>query len=283
MNKPIRFSTDFEEALKKRFIRHFRYDNSLYWKDYYQKKLSEKDVEREQRYAKILLRRLGSKAKVIDAGCGIGFLTKEMKKAGLSVTAVDLFPDMIKEARGYLGKSKINLIKADMIKLPAEKNSFDGVVAMSVIEHFPVPEIRLDLLPEFKRVLKPKGYLFVHVPVRTIGSVLVRFFRKYIYHDLPKWAIDDDGDVTHKIWMTSKEYIKFMVEEGFRLEGIDYYLTRSNLKPVAWSRFAKKVERLLNGKSDPELLKYRLSITNKVAKKLKSTLALTSYMVFRKK
>jgi hypothetical protein len=108
-------------------------------------------------------------------------------------------------------------------------------------------------------------------------------FRKYIVKDLPPWAIDDDGDITHKMWMNANEYIQLITPHGFELVNYDFRLTRSNLKPKILSYISTRLQDAFEW-TDPQ---FRTSLSQepgiiRKGKLAKSQFALTSYFLFRK-
>lgn len=285
MTKIINISDKFSDGLKYRFKKYFRFNNSVYWKKYYQKKLAASDVSREKLYAKIIRNYISKNdaPKVLDIGSGFGFLLKEIDNLGIKAYGVDLFTEMLDEAKKYLNDSKVELVHADILDLPFEENYFDCVILMSVIEHFALQEVENDILNYVNKYIKPNGYLFIHVPIRSPYSVFARLVRKYLVRDLPVWAIDDDGDVTHKMWLSYKEYIRMIEDCGFELVNYDFRLTRSNLKP----EFVNDAMIFLQKKLENSDTEFKLSFENesfliKSVKKFKSTFALTSYFLFRK-
>lgn len=285
MTRLINVSNKFSDGLKYRFKKYFRFNNSLYWKSYYQKKLNSNDVTREKIYAKIIERHISrnNDAKVLDIGSGFGFLLKEIDSLGIQAYGVDLFREMLFEAKKYLKDTKVKLINTDVLNLPFEENYFDCIILMSVIEHLALQEVKNDILSYVKKFIKKDGYLFIHVPIRSPYSRFARFIRKYIAKDLPSWAIDDDGDVTHKMWLSYKEYIRIIEECGFELVNFDFRLTRSNLKPDFLNDLMIYLQRKLEN-SDQEFMRSfaNESFLVKSVKKFKSTFALTSYFLFRK-
>lgn len=276
--------SSMHELKEHRFDKFSRFDNSKYWKRYYLKKLRGADTKREKKYARLIRNYVGEGARVAELASGIGFLAKELDQVGLKVTAVDLFDEMILQAKKYLLGTKVKIIKADIANTKFKDGSFDAVTAMSIIEHVSKDEVVENIIPELKRILRDRGYLFIHVPVKSSYSLFVKLLRKHIFRDLPEWAIDDDGDITHRFWISYKEYIQLFEKQGFELINYDFYLTRSHLKPKFLSSIAKQVQDLLeftdsifikNIKNEP--------ISIKAAKKIKSHLALTSYFLLRKK
>lgn len=277
-------SKSFREAKENRFRKFFRYDNSEYWLEYYSKKLINGDTAREKLYAKIISNHVDKNAKVVDMACGIGFLLKELKKIGLRPEGVDLFPDMISSAEEYLKDSSIKIYNCDILSVPFSKESIDCISLISILEHFPLIEVVQNILPKMTSLLKTNGYLFVHCPVKTPTSVFTRFLRKYISRDLPEWAIDDDADITHKIWMAPKEYIKMIEQQGYNLINFDSRLTRSNMKPEFLSNIMSVIEKIFIP-SDPLLKRAYKDERDlvKYMKLIKREMALTSYFLFKKR
>jgi len=232
------------QAIKNRQVRYYRYDNSPYCIQYYKNKIDSHDLTREKSYANYLLTILPKGAKVLDVGSGFGLLALELKRAGFDVIALDLFPEMINEAKKYFKKKNadIKIIKSDLIKTPFNDNEFDAVTCISILEHFPASEMIGDVIPEIRRIVKTGGYVLIHTPIKTAFSNLCRFYRKYVTRDLPEWAIDDDGDVTHKEWWQLNKYIKTMENAGFEIVDRAFYSTRSNRKPLLLWKLGKIFE-----------------------------------------
>ena len=224
-------STSFEEALANRDTPGFRYDNTSYWKDYYINKLKSHDVSREKRYANFIESQIKSlDCKALDVATGYGFLPLEMQKLGIKVTCSDLFEEMSYLAENYFKSNHMEFVfkQADISDLPFEKNNFDVLTAMSIIEHFPMKEVKEDILPEFHRVIKPDGLLFIHVPVKSWATILKQKYRKMVKKELEVWACDDDNDITHRMWLWTGEYKKLIEESGFKVEYVALNFIRSN-------------------------------------------------------
>jgi len=90
---------------------------------------------------------------VLDYGCGAGDMTNTISNYSDHVTGVDI------NITGAVSKfRKLNFKKQTGIKIDFLDNYFDKIVAVNVIEH--VRDYNY-LLNEFKRVLKPKGMIFI--------------------------------------------------------------------------------------------------------------------------
>src|SRR5438874_3800964 len=96
--------------------------------------------------------------RVLDVGCGTGFLAFRFAELGHTVTGIDLSPQMIDRARRKTEQAgqKIEFRVGDAAALDCADDSFDLVVARHVIWNLPDPERGLT---EWLRVLRPGGRL----------------------------------------------------------------------------------------------------------------------------
>ncbi|RXT05850.1 class I SAM-dependent methyltransferase [Ammoniphilus sp. CFH 90114] len=93
---------------------------------------------------------------ILDAGCGDGYGTRKMARLGYHMIGIDISKDMIEEAKSQQGHLPIQFIQADVVSLPFQDDSFDGVLSINCLEWIQSP---LTGLRELKRVLKPGGRL----------------------------------------------------------------------------------------------------------------------------
>lgn len=115
------------------------------------------------RIVKILKELKGSKAKVLDLGCGTGLNTPSIAKHFPNTIACDVDPMFETATNDFLSSFdiKIPIIIYDGNKLPFKDDTFDIVNCVEVIEHAKNPDL---LLSEIKRVLKPDGILHITSP-----------------------------------------------------------------------------------------------------------------------
>ncbi|MBP7774571.1 class I SAM-dependent methyltransferase [Candidatus Woesebacteria bacterium] len=283
INQLITISNNLNEAVINRYKKYFRFNNTNYWKEYYLPKIKDNDISRERLYSQIIKKNCGINAKVADIGSGYGFLAREMVNQELDVTCVDLFEEMLVEAKKRLQDKKADFVKADILDLPFKENSLDCIVLESLIEHFPLQEVQEDILPYLHKFIRHNGFLFIHVPIKSFHSVVARWIRKFYLNDLPRWAIDDDGDVTHKMWLNYKSYIKLIEKHGFSIVNYDFRMTRSNARPKLLFNFMKEIQKKLSD-SDEELCRSieEESTIIKIKKMIKSHFGLTSYLLFKR-
>lgn len=100
-------------------------------------------------------------ATVLDLGCGRGELLEVCTKAGMKAVGVDLSSDMVVRAT-TLG---LNAVQADVIAYLAKcpDDSVDAVTAIHLIEHLPLPVLRM-LFKQALRVLRPGGMIIFETP-----------------------------------------------------------------------------------------------------------------------
>jgi len=111
-------------------------------------------------------------SKILDLGCGGGFLSEEFAKAGFAVTGLDPSPHLLEEARAHAaqGGLAIKYVEGYGEKLPFADGSFDFVACCDVLEH--VEDVDR-VIGEIARVLKPAGYFFFDTVNRTVISWLL--------------------------------------------------------------------------------------------------------------
>jgi ubiquinone/menaquinone biosynthesis C-methylase UbiE len=120
-------------------------------------------VSDEQREAwHELLSRLVGRApqRVLDVGCGTGFLALRLAELGHIVSGVDLSGQMIEQARGNAEQAalEIEFRVGDAVDLDSADEAYDLVVARHVIWNLPDPERGV---AEWLRVLRPGGRLLL--------------------------------------------------------------------------------------------------------------------------
>ncbi len=99
--------------------------------------------------------------RVIDLGCGSGYGAVELARQAEHVTAVDISPEAIAEARELYSLPNLSFEVASLDHLPFSDASFQLGVCFEVIEHL---ENYRDLLAEARRVLAPGGQLVISTP-----------------------------------------------------------------------------------------------------------------------
>jgi 2-polyprenyl-6-hydroxyphenyl methylase / 3-demethylubiquinone-9 3-methyltransferase len=109
--------------------------------------------------------RIGRQSKrVLDLGCGAGFLANHLATCGHAVTGIDSTDENLAIATRYDHTSTATYVAGDARSLPFADASFDVVCAMDLLEHVEDPEA---VVAEASRVLAPGGLFFFHTFNRT--------------------------------------------------------------------------------------------------------------------
>lgn len=169
-----------------------------------------------------LARRLGGRGgRVLDVGCGAGFLANALTLAGHAVEGVDLSPGSLKIARGMDAAGRTAYRVADAYRLPYRDGAFDAVSALDFLEHVDRPEA---VIAEASRVLKPGGLFFFHTFNRNPISWLV------VIKGL-EWFVRNTPERMHVLPL----FIKPRELEG--------YCRQSGLEPEEWVGMRPEPER----------------------------------------
>lgn len=114
--------------------------------------------------------RIRTFAKVLDVGCGAGFLCNPLAINGHDVTGIDLSKESLLTAERFDETKKVKYLYGNALDLPFEDSSFDVVCAMDILEHVDDPK---KLIQEASRVLKEKGLFFFHTFNKNFLSYLM--------------------------------------------------------------------------------------------------------------
>lgn len=118
--------------------------------------------------------------RVLDIGCGGGFLTEEIAKFGLETDGLDPSVPTLHTARNHAKAMNLLIDYHEGFgeELPYNDGYFDMVFCLDVLEHVKdYPKI----IREVQRVLKPGGMFFFETVNRTLLSylVVIFFFQKF--------------------------------------------------------------------------------------------------------
>ena len=102
--------------------------------------------------------------KLLDVGCGTGYLLKESNRRGLKTYGQDISNEAIKIAKKVSLNSKILVGKGENLRFP--RNHFDYITCLGALEHF------LDMekgINEMVRVAKKEALFCIVVPNINCG------------------------------------------------------------------------------------------------------------------
>jgi len=115
----------------------------------------------------------GPMLRILDIGCGAGFLTRYLSELGHHVIGLDLSYGSLAVAKNCIpAQVKKNpkllspvYLRADAYRLPFDNGVFDCITCMDFLEHVENPA---EVIAEASRVLRPGGHLFLHTFNRNI-------------------------------------------------------------------------------------------------------------------
>jgi len=108
--------------------------------------------------------------RVLDVGCGGGFLSNHLGALGHRVTGLDASAEALGVARQHDRSGSVRYEQGDALHLPFADASFDVVCAMDFLEHV---EDSSRVIAEAARVLAPSGLFFFHTFNRNFLSWLI--------------------------------------------------------------------------------------------------------------
>jgi SAM-dependent methyltransferase len=97
---------------------------------------------------------------VLDAGCGAGRFAEVALRAGARVVGVDLSYAIDAAAQNVQRWEAVDLIQADLLRLPLKPASFDLVMSLGVLHHTPNPR---QAFGQLLRLVKPGGKITITV------------------------------------------------------------------------------------------------------------------------
>lgn len=105
--------------------------------------------------------------RVLDAACGEGYGSRLLAARAAQVHGLDVSEEAIEHARRRYAGDRVHFDCGDATRLPYEDDCFDAVVSFETLEHL---EEQDRLLAEFRRVLRPDGFLLISSPDRKTYS-----------------------------------------------------------------------------------------------------------------
>lgn len=144
--------------------------------------------------------------KILDAGCGVGQISKVLKEAGFEVTGIDISQQAINEARQNF--SNVEFIRSSIdSRLPFNNESFDAIYCTEVIEHVYDTDTAIQ---EMARVLKRGGVLFISTPYHGLVKSLIIVLSKFERHFSP--------NKSHIRFFTVNTLKRMLRRKGFRVK-----------------------------------------------------------------
>ncbi|MBM7599848.1 ubiquinone/menaquinone biosynthesis C-methylase UbiE [Virgibacillus halotolerans] len=109
---------------------------------------------------------LAKGSNILDIGCGDGYGSFKLQQSEYDVTGMDISSEMIGMAEKRLATEPITFLQGDVNDLPFKDESFDGMMAINVLEWTESPAEGLE---ELIRVVKKDGLICIGLLGPTAG------------------------------------------------------------------------------------------------------------------
>jgi SAM-dependent methyltransferase len=174
------------------------------------------DHSRHDRRKELLKRVLGyytgttdpefdSPGTVLDLGCGTGWFLERMRARGWRAFGVELNGEAARFGRE---SHSLEIFNGTLQQAKFPAGFFDYVRSNHSFEHLNCPDSTLD---EIRRILKPKGKLFIGVP--NIGGLYFKVFRQYWWHLTAP---------LHTFGYSKRTLSQLLAKHGFRVGKVSY-------------------------------------------------------------
>lgn len=161
--------------------------------------------------------------KILDAGCGNGFITARLAAMGYDVLGLDASPSGIALARAEYPNVRFELFSVyDKLDALAPPGGWDLIVSLEVIEHLFAPR---EFLENMRRYLNPAGSLLLSTPYHGYAKNLaLSIVNGWDRHHTVDW------DCGHIKFFSAASLGKILARAGFEMSQLHY----SGRVPFLW-------------------------------------------------
>jgi 2-polyprenyl-6-hydroxyphenyl methylase / 3-demethylubiquinone-9 3-methyltransferase len=158
--------------------------------------------------------------KVLDIGCGGGFLSNYLAEAGFAVTGLDVAAESLTIAQRHDTTGRACYVRGDAYRLPYADGAFQAACAMDVLEHVDEPS---RTLVEAARILQPGGLFFFATFNRNFISWLIGI--KGV-----EWFVKNTPPCLHDLshFIKPAELRTMCEESGLRINELRGFVPRFN-------------------------------------------------------
>lgn len=188
--------------------------NEEYWHQHFADKIKASHAEHKvTNLEKLLFRSLPKRGRILEAGCGTGWVVAALQAQGFDVEGVDYSEHLIEEVKRF--KPELPVRVGDVCDLQVPDNHYSGYISLGVVEHrFDGPE---PFLQEAHRVLMPGGIACIAVP--HFNAIRRAKARMKHYN-----AVGDNLEF-YQYGFSKQEFTNHLTQQGFLLQRYVYYGT----------------------------------------------------------
>jgi SAM-dependent methyltransferase len=164
---------------------------------------------------------------ILELGCGTGYFTRELAKLNIHITAIDISPDLIEEARKEVTYGRVDFQIQNAYQMTYENDLFDAVVGSSVLHHLEIEKA----VYEIYRVLKPGGQIAFTEPNMLNPQIALQKNISWL-----KRRMGDSPDETAFFRWKLKKQLQMAGFEKIQVTPFDFLhpaIPQSFIKPVA--------------------------------------------------
>jgi ubiquinone/menaquinone biosynthesis C-methylase UbiE len=153
---------------------------------------------------------------VLDAGTGRGYLLDKLSSKCSRVYAIDINLDFLRKIGCIIKRDNVELVQADVSRMPFKSSCFTKIVCTEVLEHLPEPSLAIE---EFYKLLKPGGICIIAVPTRLSERLYAMLNPRYSQNEQQHISI-----LKREQWLSL-----------FRKAGLDVFAIRNeNFQPALY-------------------------------------------------
>ena len=164
----------------------------------------------------IKLGNINRKDKILDLGCGEGFLISLLPKTK-KIIGVDISKIALKRAKKLLKhRSDVKLCWGDAQDLKFPNNFFDKIICSETLEHLPFPE---KAMKEIHRLLKKNGIAIISIPDEKRIEFIMKIIKRL---RLTKFLYSARQDINYEwhLYKTDRRFIVNISKNLFKIEKI---------------------------------------------------------------
>jgi len=164
----------------------------------------------------------------LEFGCGDGGFLKhvlEQNESFKSVTAVDINPESVKQARTTLEAFNIHFLVQENLPLGLEANQFDTITLSNTLHHL---RDKTAVLSELKRLIKRDGQIII---TEMISNDLTEAEQTYCRFHALRAEVDRLRGVFHETTYTSNEILDMVSKADLRIGSNEILLNSKEAAP----------------------------------------------------